>query len=237
MKETTLITVVTVAYNAVAALRLTAQNVLAQNYPHLEYIIVDGGSSDGTVDYLQSLPQERVIWVSEPDNGIYDAMNKAIRMATGEYCIFMNAGDRFAATDTLIQVVRLMDGSDVVYGDITKNEKIKRAISPRNCHKMYYCHQAVFTRTTCLREYPFDTSHRFSADFKQAKLLFLAGKSFQQLPITVANFDTQGISNTQRSRGLWDNILVVREVDSLIERLRLLPRLFITWAVCRMRGK
>ena len=238
MHNDTRITVITVAYNAREALATTIQSVAAQTYQPLEYIVIDGGSTDGSREVIENHRSDITYWVSEADGGIYDAMNKGVAKATGDYCIFMNAGDTFVSADTVSNVIKAMDkGVDVVYGDIVKDGKSKASLSPRNCHKMFYCHQSAFTRTSCLREFPFDTSHRYSADFKQAKQLVLAGKRFQHLPILVAHFDTSGVSNTHRSEGLWDNIKVVCETDCFADRLRFLPHLIVPWLMCRLRGK
>ncbi|MCF0160182.1 MAG: glycosyltransferase, partial [Bacteroidaceae bacterium] len=173
----------------------------------------------------------------EKDNGLYDAMNKGVRLATGDYCIFMNAGDAFVNPQVVSDVVKLTDNADVVYGDIVKNGQIIAAKGPRNCHKMFYCHQAAFVKTDCLKEFPFDTSHKMSADFKQAKQLILAGKRFKHMDLVVADYDTSGISNTQRSKGLEDNIKVIWEVDTWAEQCRLLPRLLFTYLLCKLRGR
>lgn len=286
-----LITVITVAFNALEALKETAQSTWMQDYPNLEYIIVDGASKDGTKEWLREIegteksgnngspgisehqnteaskyrnteaskprnieisnpqntktPERKLIaascpvrWISEPDKGIYDAMNKGAAMAKGEYCIFMNAGDTFVNEHVVSQLfAQAKAEADVIYGDIMKNGQLKGSLSPRNCHKMFYCHQAVFTRTACLREIPFDIKHRYSADFKQAKQLFLAGKNFQYINMPVANFDTQGVSNVHRSRGLWDNVKVVCEVDKFADKMRFLPHLVFPWLMCKLRGK
>lgn len=235
------ISVITVTYNAIEALRQTAQSVLNQDYAEVEYIIVDGNSTDGTKAWLETLDRDHLQWVSEPDGGIYDAMNKGVGMATGEYCLFMNAGDAFVNNQVVsMMMAHLQTGSpqvDVLYGDILKNGTLKESLSPRNCHKMFYCHQAVFTRTECLQAFPFDIQHRYSADFKQAKQLFLAGKSFKHIPLAVAHFDTNGVSNVHRSRGLWDNIRVVCEVDNLADKCRFLPHLIFPFLMCKLRGK
>lgn len=231
------VTVITVTYNAKDALEKTMHSIDVQDYTNLEYIVVDGGSLDGTTSLLNSYTGKLERWISEPDMGIYDAMNKGVAMATGDYCLFMNAGDCFAGPSVVSQVVKKFGGADVIYGDILKDGNLKKSLSPRNCHKMYYCHQAVFTRTNCLKEYPFDISHRFSADFKQAKQLYLAGKTFKQTNIVIAVFDTTGISNTQRSKGLLDNIRVICEVDSIQEKIRILPRILFSYWFCRLRGK
>lgn len=232
------VSVITVVFNSLEALRKTMRSVEMQDYDNIEYIVVDGGSEDGTSSFLADYKGKLTKWVSEPDKGIYDAMNKGIGMATGDACIFMNAGDTFVETDTVSRAVAMGAGTtDVVYGDIMKNGNRIIAKSPRNCHRMYYCHQSAFTSTECLREYPFDITHKMSADFKQAKQLFLAGKSFRHIDLVVADFDTSGISNTSRSKGLWDNITVICETDDFADKCKLLPRLWFTYILCKLRGK
>lgn len=234
MSNPVLVTVVTVCRNVKSSLEKTMNSLLHQSYAHIDYVIIDGASTDGTPEMLGKT--EGVRWISEPDKGIYDAMNKGIRMAEGEWVIFMNAGDVFASDDTLSKVFSVERDADVIYGDVIKGDSIKKAELPHNGHRMYFCHQSAFVRTSCLKEFPFDIQHRMSADFKQMKQLYLAGKTFMQLDFPIAVFDTSGVSNAQRSKGLYDNIQVIREVDNWKERLRLLPRLLFTYWMCRLRG-
>jgi glycosyltransferase involved in cell wall biosynthesis len=234
MSNPVLVTVVTVCRNVKSSLEKTMNSLLHQSYAHIDYVIIDGASTDGTPEMLGKT--EGVRWISEPDKGIYDAMNKGIRMAEGEWVIFMNAGDVFASDDTLSKVFSVERDADVIYGDVIKGDNIKKAEPPHNGHRMYFCHQSAFVRTSCLKEFPFDIQHRMSADFKQMKQLYLAGKTFMQLDFPIAVFDTSGVSNAQRSKGLYDNIQVIREVDNWKERLRLLPRLLFTYWMCRLRG-
>lgn len=234
MSNPVLVTVVTVCRNVKSSLEKTMNSLLHQSYAHVDYVIIDGASTDGTPEMLGKT--EGIRWISEPDKGIYDAMNKGIRMAEGEWVIFMNAGDVFASDDTLSKVFSVERDADVIYGDVIKGDNIKKAEPPHNGHRMYFCHQSAFVRTSCLKEFPFDIQHRMSADFKQMKQLYLAGKTFMQLDFPIAVFDTSGVSNAQRSKGLYDNIQVIREVDNWKERLRLLPRLLFTYWMCRLRG-
>lgn len=237
------ISVVTVCRNAFEALRVTADSVLSQSYPGIEYIIVDGASTDGTPAFLESLG-DRVRYVSEPDRGIYDAMNKGAAMATGEWVIFMNAGDTFYADDTVERVFGSDDhaGYGVVYGDVAKGADsehlvVKRAGEPHNSHRMFYCHQSAFYRRDEVVAEPFDITHRMSADIHQVKRLYKKGVRFKRVDVPVAVFDTGGVSNVRRSDGLRDNISVVRELDGFIDRLRLLPKLYVPYLMCRLRGK
>ena len=233
-----LVTVITVCRNAIGPLRQTMENVAAQKYENMEYLVVDGASTDGTPEMLAQSKVSNMRYVSEPDRGIYDAMNKGAGLATGEWLIFMNAGDTFAADDVLSRVFAMdRSDADVIYGDVVKNGVVKLAEPPHNSHRMYFCHQSsLIRRNTCL-EMPFALEHPQSADFMQMKLLRKMCKPFLQLHFPIANFDTTGISNTQRSAGLLDNIRIVREVDSLREQIRLLPHLLLPYLLCRLRGK
>lgn len=230
------VSVVTVCYNSLPALQKTMESVNAQRYPALEYIIVDGGSTDGTSQYLESasIPCR---WVSERDNGIYDAMNKGVSMATGDFVIFMNAGDIFASDDVLERVFDRGTDADVIYGDVIKGGSIKKAEAMHNSHRMFFCHQSCLARRERLVETPFDIRHRMSADFKWVKTMVKEGRRFMQVNFPIADFDTSGVSNSSRSRGLRDNMRVVSEVDSFIDRLKLMPRLLVPYIICRLRGK
>lgn len=232
-----IVTIITVCRNHAQELERTIRSVESQTWQEKEYLVIDGASTDDSLDVIKTHEASITRWVSEPDQGIYDAMNKGVKMAQGEWVIFMNAGDTFAGDDTLQRVFGNPLDADVIYGDVIKGELVKKAEAPRNAHRMFYCHQSAFVRTSCLREFPFDIRHRMSADFKQVKQLFLSGKRFRQLDFPVANFDTQGVSNRNRSAGLYDNIQVIRETDRLWEQVRLLPRLWITYLICRIRGK
>lgn len=233
------VSVVTVCYNAAADLEKTVRNVLAQEWPGLEFVVIDGGSTDGTAEVLRRYKESVDVIVSEPDRGIYDAMNKGVALASGDYVIFMNAGDCFASADTLSRVFDSVGESrpDVIYGDVVKGGAVKVAGEPHNSHRMFFCHQSCLALRQRLVETPFDISHRMSADFKWVKSMFKQRRRFCKVEVAVADFDTTGVSNSRRSAGLRDNIRVVCEMDSLGDRLKLLPRLIVPYIICRLRGK
>ena len=233
-----LVTVITVCRNAIGPLRQTMENVAAQKYENMEYLVVDGASTDGTPEMLAQSKVPNMRYVSEPDRGIYDAMNKGAAMATGEWLIFMNAGDTFAADDVLSRVFAMdRSDADVIYGDVVKNGVVKLAEPPHNSHRMYFCHQSSLIRKTVCMDTPFELEHPQSADFMQMKILRKFGFRFRQVHFPIANFDTTGISNTQRSAGLLDNIRIVREVEPFKNQIRLLPHLLLPYLLCRLRGK
>lgn len=239
------VSVVTVCRNALPLLRKTVESVVSQTFPDIEYVVIDGSSTDGTLEYVKSLGNKVDVFISEPDNGIYDAMNKGIAHSHGEWIIFMNAGDTFYADDTVAQVFGGEDysGYGVVYGDVAKKVGdagdlvVKKASAPHNSHRMFFCHQSAFYRREELEHTLFDTRHRMSADIHQVKRLYNRGVKFRQLDIPVAVFDTSGVSNIRRSSGLRDNISVVNELDPFLTRLKLLPKLYIPYLICRLRHK
>ena len=232
------VTVITVCFNAENELKRTVESVLSQDYGNLELVIVDGGSKDHTKDYLLTLPKDRIKWISEPDKGIYDAMNKGVRMSTGDWIIFLNSADTFTGTSVVSQVFDgITPDNDIIYGDVMKDGIVKKAEEVHNSHRMFFCHQCVFVRKKLLFECPFDLKYRMSADFKFFKLMVLRNKNFVKKDIPIANFDQTGISNTHRSAGIAENIRIIFEVDSMKDILKLAPRMIFQYMMCRLRGK
>ena len=113
-----LISVVTVSYNAVTTIEKTILSVINQNYSNIEYIVIDGGSIDGTVDIIKKYADKITYWVSEPDKGIYDAMNKGIIVATGEWINFMNTGDTFYNENVFSEIFELNSYTEDVIVDV-----------------------------------------------------------------------------------------------------------------------
>lgn len=233
------VSVITVTYNAAGMLERTLRSVEAQQYGPMETIIVDGGSTDGTTGIIHAHAAHVTRWVSEPDGGIYDAMNKGVAMATGGWVIFMNAGDTFAADDVLKRLfAKRHEESDIIYGDVVKDGGVKKAPSEyRPYHRMLFCHQSSLTRRRLLLDSPFDVSHRYSADLKFFLIQYYRHARFEYVGLPIADFDTTGVSNSHRSAGLADNIRVVCETMPLPLRLKSVIRLMVPYLVCRIRGK
>lgn len=170
-----LVTIITVVYNGVDTLERTIKSVVEQTYNRIEYIIVDGGSNDGTKDLILKYRWGIANWISEPDNGLYDAMNKGIAMSTGNFLWFINSGDEIATPDTLEKIFNTNEPADFYYGetiivDINGQMLGNRRLKPpkkltwkdfRN--GMVVSHQSVIIRKDFCDLY--DTSFRFSADY------------------------------------------------------------------------
>ncbi len=201
------ITIITVNYNNNSGLKNTINSVINQSYSFIEYIIIDGGSSDGSVDIIKKFENSIAHWVSEKDNGVYDAMNKGIEKASGDYCLFLNSGDTLYHDKVIENILPDLSGSDLVYGDIHielspkfsiissfKNKKINRRffISTNGLP-----HQATFIRTQFLKkhqpayknDYPITADHEF---FSRSVLIDKA--SLKYTPNIITNYEITGMS-------------------------------------------
>lgn len=176
------ISVITCTYNAATVLPATLDSVRLQSHADVEHIIVDGASADDTMSVVEQYQQaeqlHRVVVVSEKDNGLYDAMNKGIRLATGRYLVFLNAGDKFYSYDTLAQVSAKAEGKDygVIYGDTEIVDDNGHSIGMRRLRPpekltwqsfsngMLVCHQAFYANTAVAKRVEYDTRYRLSAD-------------------------------------------------------------------------
>lgn len=197
-----LITVVTVVYNSEATIERTIQSVLNLNYPNVEYIIIDGNSSDRTLDIILQYKDKISSVISESDKGVYDAMNKAIGYATGEWICFMNSGDIFHDASVLEKIFRdkvYTDKTGVIYGDahLCDGSHFLKAYptNPFWKSRMPYrtgkgiCHQSMFTKTALAKKLKFDLSYKISADFNMAYQIYKREYSFIYVPIVVSDFD------------------------------------------------
>jgi glycosyltransferase involved in cell wall biosynthesis len=208
-----LITVVTVVRNGEETLELTMQSVLAQTWGSIEYLVIDGASADGTLDIVRQyaeraargeFPHVSFRWMSEPDRGIYDAMNKGIRMATGVWVNFMNAGDRFAGPQAVAAVAGCCRShpADVYYGDAlavaddgSGMERLLRGTAaPASGRNMPTSHQAMFIRAERLKRVPFDLRYAIAADFDQQLALRRTGCTFRYISQTIAVVRIGGLS-------------------------------------------
>ncbi len=202
MLENVLISVITVCFNAEKTIKRTLKSVLRQEGVEFEYVIVDGNSSDATlkiIDAEVNLAQKNVRVISEPDKGIYDAMNKGVRLAHGKYVIFMNAGDAFFDSHTLETIkLNIRSEDDVLYGDhyavLGNRRRLHPATKKNGIGRYLFCHQASVTRRKLLLEMPFDTKYRILADSDFFDKQYMRGRVFHYLSCPLAYFDLDGVS-------------------------------------------
>lgn len=197
------ISIVTVAYNAACSIEETIQSVISQDNQDYEYIVIDGGSTDGTTAIIERYASAIDYYVSEPDRGIYDAMNKAIDVANGEWIIFLNSGDKFTSPNVLSSVTNHIASypeSSVIYGDTIikypwgsfKSEG--KAISPQDMY-LPFCHQSTFVKTELMRQYKFDLSYKIVADYNFFYQLHCLGKKFLHVKELISEYDMAGYSS------------------------------------------
>lgn len=202
--------IVTVSLNAADLIARTCDSVDAQTFTDYEHLILDGLSSDGTLDVVAARPNPRRRVTAETDAGIYDAMNKAAMQASGDWVVYLNAGDAFVAAETL-QLVAEQAGhggarAAVMYGDTLYIELDGTArLTPaagheRTLEQLPYCHQSMFVRREVLRDHPFNKHFSIVADYDQMIRLYLGGVGFQRLPFAIARFPLGGVSYVQETR-------------------------------------
>lgn len=216
MVEKDLISIVTVTYNCEEVLEDTIHSVISQTYSNIEYIIIDGNSSDGTLDIIQKYESHLSTFISEPDKGIYDAMNKGIEHAHGKWINFMNAGDTFYSKDAVTDFVsNILNDTVIAYGDSMIWLKDVHYLRPHfsiDCLKMSMCipHQSTFVRTDYHKKNLFDISFHSSGDFDFFHRAYVFHNvRFQYIPMIVSNFDGEtGMSK--------DNYEIVWKEDRLI---------------------
>ena len=238
--------VVTITYNAAAVLRPTLDSVMMQDYPNVEHIIIDGASTDETLAIAKAYQKQsdeaengHVVKIqSEPDKGLYDAMNKGLRLATGDYIVFMNAGDRFPEADTLDKVMLAAvvgDGEErpaVLFGntdiiDDKGNFLYHRRLSPPERltwrsfrYGLVVCHQAFYARTDIARSLPYDTTFRYSADVDWCIRVMKEGERqhllLRNIHAVVANYMEEGQTTIHHKDSLKERFEVMRRHYGLL---------------------
>ena len=198
--------IITINYNNCEGLRRTIESVVNQTCRDFEYIIIDGGSTDGSVDVIKRYADNIDYWVSEPDGGIYNAMNKGVAVSKGEYCLFMNSGDCLYSNSVIGDVLSQGLDADVVCGDICFDRNNicpnPEAVTMRTFYKGTLYHQASFIRTYMLKQTPYDENLKSAADWKWfVQTLILDEASYRHVPLVIAYFEGGGISDNAHQIG------------------------------------
>lgn len=243
------ITYVTITYNASAVLQRTLDSVLAQDYPDIVHLIIDGASTDGTLDLVNSYIERsnasdcghRVQVISEPDKGIYDAMNKGLRSVCGDYVCFLNAGDFLPTPETVSNIVEQVSEADclpaVLYGDTDIVDGEGRFLHHRRLSPpehltwksfrqgMLVCHQAFYARTDFAIATPYDLNYRYSADVDWCIRIMKAAEKenvpLQNLHMVVANYTEEGQTTLHHRESLWERFHVMERHYGRVQTIML----------------
>lgn len=224
--------IITVTYNAERVLEDTIQSVIAQTYHHIEYIIIDGASTDGTLSIIERYRPHISRLISEPDKGLYDAMNKGIAAATGDYLCFLNAGDCLHEDDTLQNVVHTLPAEgepDLIYGNTALVDRkrhflrMRRLAPPEQLNwksfkrGMLVCHQAFWIKRALAE--PYDLSYRFSADFDWCIRVLKQVKQCHHTHLTLIDYLNEGMTTQNQKASLKERFRIMAKHYGLISTL------------------
>jgi glycosyltransferase involved in cell wall biosynthesis len=236
------ISIITVTYNAASVLEATIQSVISQTFANYEYIIIDGGSTDGTLDIIQQYEKHIHYWISEPDKGLYDAMNKGLKAARGEYVWFMNAGDEIYHHSILDQLFgKVEPDADIYYGDALffnasgEQNGLRSQVTPHKLPRqlqwkdmqygMVVCHQSFIVRKAIAPFY--NLAHPYSADVDwEIACLKNAGK-IVNTHLVLSRYLTGGFSRKNLQKSLWDRFKVLQHHFGLFTTIK--SHIWITW--------
>ena len=202
------VSIITVVFNGKEHIEATMRSVLGQDYPDLEYIVIDGGSTDGTVHVIRHHAARLAYWSSEKDRGIYDAMNKGLAVATGDWVLFMNAGDEFYSSKTVSSVFKApAQDATVIYGGVEiRYPDFIRVERPGKVAKLWqgmqFSHQSAFIDRRYHQAHPFNISNRIAADLEFFYGAYQAGARFSETAEVVSRVITGGVSETNRVRAI-----------------------------------
>lgn len=232
MRMPMLLTIITINRNNAEGLARTMRSVLGQSDRTFEYVVVDGGSTDGSREVVEAHAEELTAWVSERDNGIFNAMNKGVSMAHGDYVLFVNSGDELYDKDVIAKVMPALAAgdADICSGALLRMERHPKVIpSPKRPTVLFLVrdslpHPATFIRRERLLERPYDEDYRIVSDWAfNLRELLLYGAVYKRLDVTVSRFDLTGVSSLsaearddERRRYLL-SIFPERLVDTLLE--------------------
>jgi len=212
-----LISTIIVSLNSKENFLETLKSVLNQNFPNHEIIVVDGNSTDGTKNEILKSREKISKFIIEDDNGIYDAMNKGIKIAEGKWAIFMNSGDIFENSNVLNKVFDMnIHSADIIFGNtLIKNNGLKYIKECKYFNKktivMPFCHQSSFTRTQILKQNMFEKEYKLSADFNFFYKCYLKNNNFLKFEEIIAKVKGGGVSDIKRQEVYMENIEIFKK--------------------------
>jgi len=221
-----ILSVITVVYNNAADIERTLLSVINQTYPNIEYIVIDGASTDGTLQIIEKYTNQLTKLVSERDKGIYDAMNKGLALATGDYVIFMNSADEFYSPETVANVFAAAPDADIYYGETemigANNESLgqRRHKAPENFtwrdfkYGMSISHQAIYIRRSLVKSY--DPKYQLSADIDWILYAAKKAKTIVNVHQYVAKYKVGGMSKHKHRQSLMERFDIMKRYYGLV---------------------
>jgi len=220
------LSIITIVYNNVRDVERTILSVLNQTYPNIEYIVIDGLSADGTIDMIEKYKARISKFISEPDEGIYDAMDKGLSVATGDYILFMNSGDELYADDTVANVFAAADDADIYYGETEMINTLGESLGQRR-HKapaqftwrdfkygMSISHQAIYIKRSLAEIY--NRNYQLSADIDWIIRAAKKAKKIVNVNQYVAKYLVGGISKAKHRLSLEERFMIMKQHYGLL---------------------
>lgn len=221
-----ILSVITIVYNNVEDIERTILSVVNQTYQNIEYIIIDGLSNDGTLDVIHKYENRIARIISEKDEGIYDAMNKGLAIATGDYVIFMNSGDEFFDPATVAAVFASADNADIYYGETEMIDDNGQSLGQRR-HKapkqfnwrsfkygMSVSHQAIYIKRSLVE--PYDRQYQLSADIDWILRIARKAKTIVNVNRYVAKYLVGGMSKKKHKQSLVERFNIMKKHYGLL---------------------
>ena len=204
------LSIITVNFNDAEGLERTIKSVVSQTFRDYEFIIIDGGSTDGSVDVIKEFATDIDYWVSEKDRGIYHAMNKGVSHAHGDYCLFLNSGDSFCNDTVLNKIQDIGRNEEIIVGKVVSRDgQSPLFLPPSRDISLYYLysgtvpHQGAFIKTDLLRRMPYDENLKIVSDWKFfIEAIILNNCSIGYIDECIAKFDTTGVSTSNPGK-MW----------------------------------
>jgi putative colanic acid biosynthesis glycosyltransferase len=208
-----LVSIITVVFNNEKDIEQSILSVINQSYENIEYIIIDGGSTDNTVNIVKKYEEHISRWISEPDSGIYDAMNKGIDLSSGAWLFFLNSDDSLSNRE-IIQKIFEHDVSsyDLLNGKVMFNDISKRLFVSRYNRKLYYkntlSHQGTFYKRALFKDFRYDLHSKVSADYELNLKSYVEHKSLKEIEEIIAICGNQGISKQVLYSGYKEEVII-----------------------------
>ncbi len=224
-----LLSVITVVYNNVQHIERTLLSVINQTYPNIEYLVIDGDSNDGTLNIINQYKESIMKIISEPDKGIYDAMNKGLKMATGDYVLFMNSGDEIYAENTVEKVFAAADGADIYYGETEmlnenletqgrRRHQVPEQLSSNSFrYGMSVSHQAIYIKREITKLY--DPKYQLSADIDWILNAIGKAKTVVNVHAYVAKYLRGGMSKKRHWESLKERYQIFKHYYGFLPNL------------------
>ncbi|PST84018.1 glycosyl transferase [Pedobacter yulinensis] len=223
------LSVITVVYDNVKDIERTMLSVLNQTYPHIEYIVIDGDSNDGTAEVIKKYESRLAHFLSEPDRGIYDAMNKGLTLATGDYVLFMNSGDELYEPETVTEVFEASPSADIYYGETEMYDRNWKSLGQRRHeapetfswesfkYGMSVSHQAIYIRRSLTE--PYDLRYKYSSDIDWIIKAAKKASSIVNVHMYVAKYLVGGMSKKKHLASLRERFAIFTKYYGLIPNI------------------